>query len=165
MRHCRAPAPRFASEFASGRSVSGQFAFQCASVPPGTPAYAFVALQAPRLNRVQRHHSSLLRSVGLRSVASAYRHSPHDTLHRVLSISRRTARRNKSARISERFAEKFKSRAVQQAACSPDLRCVVASDQSQWYSLSEAIDQVLVSLIGASSAPGAIAADDDPPDR
>lgn len=157
VRRCRPPASHL---FALSRSVSRK----SQTVPPGTTAYAFVALHAPRLSSVQRHHSSLLRSVELRWVASAYRDSPRNTLQRVLTISKRTARRKKSARISERFAEKSEAGGPANRF-RQGLRCAVASDEGQWRSLSEAIDQVLVSLTCAASAPGEAAADDDASDR
>jgi hypothetical protein len=81
------------------RSVSRKVA----SVPPGTPAAAFVALGTPRPDFVQRH-SELLRGVALRPVASACGNSPRNTLLRVLANLRRTARRKLFERISERFA-------------------------------------------------------------
>jgi hypothetical protein len=113
-----------------------------ASVTTGTPASQFVALEAPRLDSVQRHHWDLLRGVALRPVASAYRNSPRNTLRGVLAKWRQTARRKTSKRISERFAGQ-----------RVEVRFVVASESGQWRSLSEVVDTVLISLGRASSAP------------
>ena len=118
----------------------------------GNPAYAFVALYAPRLSEVQRHRSSLLRSVRVaygRVCVSAL--PPRHAATRVVHIE--------TNRSEENVAAYF--RAVRRKVQSPrsskplpsELRCGVASDQSQWRSLSEAIDQVLVSLSSAPSAP------------
>jgi hypothetical protein len=134
------------------RSVARKFASKCASVPPVTPAYAFVALYAPRLSEVQRHRSSLLRSVRVaygRVCVSAL--PPRHAATRVVHIE--------TNRSEENVAAYF--RAVRRKVQSPrsskplqsELRCGVASDQSQWRSLSEAIDQVLVSLSSAPYAP------------
>lgn len=76
-----------------------------ASVTSGTPAFEFVALSDPRLSSVQRTPVNVLRSVALRTVVLAYPNSPRNTLQGVLAKWRRTARRKKFARISERFAD------------------------------------------------------------
>ena len=112
LRHCRPPAPKFASEFASSRSVARKFASQCASVPPGTPAYAFVALHAPRLSSVQRHHLSLSRSVGL----CLRIETPPTTRCNACCPSRGEPLGGKRQRVFPSGLPKSSKRAVQQAA-------------------------------------------------
>lgn len=86
--------PRHRRSSASPACELGRSALRSgASVTTGTPAFQFVALEAPRLDSVQRHHWDLLRGVALRPVAFACRNSPRNTLQGVLSKCRRTARR------------------------------------------------------------------------
>ena len=137
-------------------------------VPKGTPASVFVASSvassvpslrpAPRPSSVQRsvprpssvecHQTTLLRGVPLRPVALAYGNSPRSALNRAFENCRQAARRKKYLRLSERFAGPKSRPGVCSSVVgrSVKVRFVVASESKGWRSLSEVVDQVLISV-------------------
>jgi hypothetical protein len=130
---------------------------QSASVPAGTPASVFVALGVRRPSSLKRHHAISLRGVALRPVALAYSNSPRSALQGALAKWRRTARRKTFQRISERFAGRGPS-----VGLRVEVRCIVASESpesKEWRSLSEVVDQVLISVGREENAPAEMAAE------
>jgi hypothetical protein len=143
------------------------------TVPKGTPASEFVAscvasrsvassvsrlrpVSRPnpvsRDRSVERHQTTLLRSVPLRPVALAYVISPRSALKRALENCRQAARRKTYLRLSERFAGPNSRPGVSSSIVSKSVgqsvkvRFVVASESKGWRSLSEVLDQVLISV-------------------
>ena len=139
------------------------------TVPKGTPASEFVAscvasrsvassvsrlrpVSRPnpvsRDRSVERHQTTLLRSVPLRPVALAYVISPRSALKRALENCRQAARRKTYLRLSERFAGQNSRPGVSKSVVgqSVKVRFVVASESKGWRSLSEVLDQVLISV-------------------
>jgi hypothetical protein len=134
------------------------------TVPKGTPASVFVAScvasSVSRLRPVLRpssvsrpcsfecHETTLSRGVPLRPVALAYGNSPRSALNRALDNCRQAARRKKYLRLSERFAGPKSRPGVCSSVVgrSVKVRFVVASESKGWRSLSEVLDQVLISV-------------------
>jgi hypothetical protein len=137
--------------------------FVASSVPrlSPVPRPSFVSRQRPvsrpssvsRLRSVECHQTTLLRSVSLRPVALAYRKSPRSALQRALENCRQAARRKTYLRLSERFAGPNSRPGVSTSIVSESVvgqsvkvRFVVASESKGWRSLSEVLDQVLISV-------------------
>jgi hypothetical protein len=139
------------------------------TVPKGTPASVFVAScvasrsvasfvsrlrpvsrpsQVSRQRSVECHQTTLLRSVPLRPVALAYGKSPRSALKRALETCRQAARRKRYLRLSERFAGPDSRPGVSKSVFGQSLkvRFFVASESKGWRSLSEVLDQVLISV-------------------
>jgi hypothetical protein len=145
------PASVFVASCVASRSVASFVSrLRPVSRPSSVSRLRSISRPSPvsRQRSVECHQTTLSRSVPLRPLALAYGKSPRSALKRALETCRQAARRKTYLRLSERFAGQNSRPGVSKSVVgqSVKVRFVVASESKGWRSLSEVLDQVLISV-------------------